>query len=245
MERAGADAVRWALYAEHRARTNTRFFEGGAVNDAVRELLLKVWNVYSFFVTYANIDGFTPGQRAAVARAQRARSLHPRGARLHRARRAPRSRVPHPPCSAKHLQRLRRRALELVRAKQPRPLLGSGTARARTSERRSRPSTRCSSTVAKLLAPFVPFLAETSTRTSCARSTRRRRSVHLTAYPALGRHAPRRGPSRAEMQLVRDVVTLGQRVRATRSSRRVSRSARRSWWSRTTPTASELERTAR
>ena len=58
MDRVGADAVRWALYAGTVPGQNTRFFDD-ATTDAVREFLLKIWNVYSFFVTYANIDGWT------------------------------------------------------------------------------------------------------------------------------------------------------------------------------------------
>ena len=58
MDRVGADAVRWALYAGTVPGQNTRFFDDAAT-DAVREFLLKIWNVYSFFVTYANIDGWT------------------------------------------------------------------------------------------------------------------------------------------------------------------------------------------
>ncbi|MCB9615381.1 MAG: isoleucine--tRNA ligase [Sandaracinus sp.] len=50
----GGDSVRWALYTNTVPGQNTRFFEG-AVRDAAREFLLKVWNVYSFFVTYANL----------------------------------------------------------------------------------------------------------------------------------------------------------------------------------------------
>lgn len=54
MDDFGGDAVRWALYTNTVPGQNTRFFEG-AVRDAAREFLLKVWNVYSFFVTYANL----------------------------------------------------------------------------------------------------------------------------------------------------------------------------------------------
>jgi len=58
MDRVGADAVRWALYAGTTPGQSTRFFDDAAT-EAVREFLLKIWNVYSFFVTYANIDGWT------------------------------------------------------------------------------------------------------------------------------------------------------------------------------------------
>lgn len=55
----GADAVRWALYSNTMPGKPTRLFKGVAV-DALRDYILKIWNVYSFFITYANIDGFAP-----------------------------------------------------------------------------------------------------------------------------------------------------------------------------------------
>ena len=67
MDRVGADAVRWALYTGTVPGQNTRFFDR-ATTDAIREFLLKIWNVYSFFVTYANIDDWTPNApRPAIA----------------------------------------------------------------------------------------------------------------------------------------------------------------------------------
>tara|TARA_B100001750_G_scaffold161825_1_gene130562 strand:- start:377 stop:3592 length:3216 start_codon:yes stop_codon:yes gene_type:complete len=66
MDQVGADAVRWALYANTVPGQNTRFHDKAAT-DAVRELILKLWNVFSFFVTYANIDGWTPAKSPALA----------------------------------------------------------------------------------------------------------------------------------------------------------------------------------
>ncbi|MCC6874743.1 MAG: isoleucine--tRNA ligase, partial [Sandaracinaceae bacterium] len=57
--RFGADAVRWSLYVQSIPGQSAKWFDAGA-NDAIKDFLLKVWNVYSFFVTYANIDGFDP-----------------------------------------------------------------------------------------------------------------------------------------------------------------------------------------
>ena len=37
----------------------TRFSDNSVI-EALREFVLKLWNVHSFFVTYANIDGWTP-----------------------------------------------------------------------------------------------------------------------------------------------------------------------------------------
>lgn len=59
IEEHGADALRWALYANTAPGQGTRFDASSPI-EALRELLLKVWNVYSFFVTYANIDNWDP-----------------------------------------------------------------------------------------------------------------------------------------------------------------------------------------
>jgi isoleucyl-tRNA synthetase len=56
-DKMGADAMRW-VFASQNLKTNLNFGYGPA--DEVRRRLLTLWNVYSFFVTYANIDGFDP-----------------------------------------------------------------------------------------------------------------------------------------------------------------------------------------
>src|ERR671916_631878 len=58
-EKQGADALRWALYTST-SPGNPRRFSMDQVDDAVRKHLLTLWNTYSFFVTYARIDGFDP-----------------------------------------------------------------------------------------------------------------------------------------------------------------------------------------
>jgi len=57
----GADAVRWYLYTAT-PPGNSRRFSAQLVAEAVRTFLLTLWNTYSFFVTYANIDGFDPAR---------------------------------------------------------------------------------------------------------------------------------------------------------------------------------------
>ncbi|HEY7358486.1 MAG TPA: DUF5915 domain-containing protein, partial [Ktedonobacterales bacterium] len=76
-ELVGADTMRW-LYCNHPPEQNLRFPRIPTEKDVqeaqakgqpvrlsdlwlnVRAALDKLWNVYSFFVTYANIDGFDP-----------------------------------------------------------------------------------------------------------------------------------------------------------------------------------------
>jgi len=60
LEAHGADALRWYLYTAT-PPGHSRRFSVGLVGEVVRKFLLTLWNTYSFFVNYANIDGWTPG----------------------------------------------------------------------------------------------------------------------------------------------------------------------------------------
>lgn len=62
----GADALRWYLFTTTAAGNVYRFDEA-AVAEVTRRFMLTLWNIYSFFVTYANIDNFTPGNGAMVS----------------------------------------------------------------------------------------------------------------------------------------------------------------------------------
>ncbi|HAY85115.1 MAG TPA: isoleucine--tRNA ligase, partial [Chloroflexi bacterium] len=61
----GADAFRWYLYTAS-PPGNTRRFSQQLVEDVVKNFTLTLWNVYSFFVTYANLDGWEPEASAEV-----------------------------------------------------------------------------------------------------------------------------------------------------------------------------------
>ena len=51
----GADALRWYLYSASPPETTKRF-SAGLVEDTLRGFLMTLWNTYSFFVLYANLD---------------------------------------------------------------------------------------------------------------------------------------------------------------------------------------------
>ncbi len=57
-----ADAMRW-LYTDHNPASNLRFGYKLA-EETRRQFMLPLWNVYSFFVIYANIDRFDPSKHA-------------------------------------------------------------------------------------------------------------------------------------------------------------------------------------
>jgi isoleucyl-tRNA synthetase len=62
----GADALRWYLYTAT-PPGNDRRFSVELVGEVIRTFMLTLWNVYSFFVTYANIDGWQPGEKPEFA----------------------------------------------------------------------------------------------------------------------------------------------------------------------------------
>ncbi len=61
LDQQGADATRWYLFTASHAGESRRFAQD-LVNEVVRRYLLTLWNVYSFFTTYAEVDSFNPNQ---------------------------------------------------------------------------------------------------------------------------------------------------------------------------------------
>ncbi len=59
LDNQGADAVRWYFYTNSNPWLPSRFYEK-AVNEAQRKFMGTFWNTYAFFVLYANIDSFNP-----------------------------------------------------------------------------------------------------------------------------------------------------------------------------------------
>ena len=123
LDHQGADAFRWFMFSSQQPWSPRRF-SAEMVDEVVRKFLLTLWNTYSFFTLYANIDRFDPTaqespveerpliDRWLVGRAQHARQgrhRRPRGLRRHR------HRPGHPA--------VRRRPQQLVRAPQPASLL--------------------------------------------------------------------------------------------------------------------------
>jgi isoleucyl-tRNA synthetase len=59
IDRHGADATRWYMYSASPAGSSRRF-SAALVEEGLRRFLLTLWNTYSFFVSYANIDQVDP-----------------------------------------------------------------------------------------------------------------------------------------------------------------------------------------
>ena len=196
----GADALRWYFFSSGSPWTTRRVSEAG-IDESTSRFLLTLWNTYSFFVTYANLDGWTPEQAARVEHA------------LDRWIRS----------------RLHRTVGEVTDALEGYDALRAAQALDRLVDdlsnwyvRRSRPRFWKDSdpaahgalyesllTIAKLLAPLCPFTTDEMHRNLSGRDE----SVHLTDWPAMDVSALD-DELEAEMAEARHVVSLGLAARS-------------------------------
>ncbi len=61
LDKQGADAVRWYFYTGSAPWLPSRFYED-AVSEAQRKFMGTLWNTYAFFVLYADIDKYDPSK---------------------------------------------------------------------------------------------------------------------------------------------------------------------------------------
>ena len=233
-DRYGADALRWYFFANQPPWTSIRYSEQ-AIKESIPEFLLRLWNVYSFFVIYANIDGFDPAATLAgdvgparrptmLAGGQGYRPVAERSeldrwilSELHRDRAAVVERM-----DAYDNFAACRRLTEFVDAlsnwyvRRSRDRFWSGDKQSADKLDAYWTLYECLLTTCKLIAPFVPFLAEAiwQNLAVAAFGGEVPESVHLCDYPAGRRGAGRSTTSSRRMALVREIVSLGRAARA-------------------------------
>jgi isoleucyl-tRNA synthetase len=211
-ERFGADAVRWFMvvsgspWADRRASFDI-------VGEVVRQFLLTLWNVYAFFVTYANADGIDAGSLRVPLED---RPVLDRWilSRLHRTVRDVRDGLEGFDATGAgrriaglvddfsnwYVRRARRRFWDPA---------GPG---ADDKDAAYTTLHECLTTVARLLAPFTPFVSEELWRNLAAGDAGAPESVHLADYPEPNLEAVDDGLEEA-MGAVRQVSSLGRTVR--------------------------------
>ena len=226
----GADALRWYFFA-NQAPWNSILYSERAIKESIPEFLLRLWNVYSFFVIYANIDGFDPGARIpgdggsltpdVLAGAGDFRPVAERGeldrwilSELHRTTGAVVERM-----DAYDNYGACVRLTEFVDAlsnwyvRRSRNRFWSGEA---TADKTDAHWTlyECLLSTCKLIAPFVPFVAETMWQNLAVAAFEGRcaESVHLCDYPAADDRVVDE-PLSERMALVREIVSLGRSAR--------------------------------
>jgi isoleucyl-tRNA synthetase len=212
MERHGADALRWLLLTSG-SPWGSRRVSGPILDDVVRQFMLTLWNVHSFFVTYANAEGFDPTSTPPPL-AQRPPIDRWITSRLHQTVREATAGL-----EAYDVTGAGRRIAELLddlsnwyvrRSRRRFWNPGGGDAVDAAAAFHTLYDTLV--TVATLLAPFTPFVSESIWRTLAAGRSGRSDSVHLASYPI-----PDEGAIDAEleraMQEVRAIVALGRTIR--------------------------------
>ena len=65
LDKYGADALRWYMLTNSQPWDNLKFDESG-VDEVRRKFFGTLYNTYSFFALYANVDGFDPKETAQV-----------------------------------------------------------------------------------------------------------------------------------------------------------------------------------
>ena len=132
IDRHGADAFRWYYFTAQQPWAGYRF-STETLGETVHRFFTTLWNTYSFWVLYANAEGLDTSDfgRGPARRGHGARplgALAPAGRRGRGHREHGRLRLHD---GGPDDRRVRRRALQLVRAPVPAPLLGGRSRRVR------------------------------------------------------------------------------------------------------------------
>jgi len=215
VDRYGADALRWLLLVEGNPWQPRRVGDG-PLAEVTRKPLLTLSNTYFFFVTYANLAGWTPARGAPP------RSDRPVLDRWVLAELADVAAEADAALADFDATRAGRRLAGFVDDLSNWYVRGTRS-RFWTTDPDADPADAdsafttlhtCLATLSRLLAPFVPFLAD-ELHENLVRSVvpDAPDSVHLTDYPtdAEGGPDPR---LRTAMGMARQLVTLGRDARA-------------------------------
>ena len=68
IEQYGADAVRWTFFDSD--PWQVKRFSADSPSESLRAVLIPIWNCYSFFATYANLDRWQPSEQVAGTRTE-------------------------------------------------------------------------------------------------------------------------------------------------------------------------------
>jgi isoleucyl-tRNA synthetase len=225
----GADALRWYFLSQVQPWTNMRF-SMERVSDARRDFLIRLQNVWSFFNIYARIDGFDPAEGNARAKSTDDADL-----------RKSKTYVPVKERSLMDrwmLSELHISVREVTRALDAYDILGASRTifdlvdhlsnwyvRASRSRFWASGSGRdkfcaywtlyeCLATIARMVAPFLPFFAEELYLNLVAGpwGDSQPESVHLTDYPVCDPDLVDEGLAE-RMALVLELVALGRAAR--------------------------------
>ena len=237
--RFGADATRWYMFASG-PPYNPRRFSMELVSESLRQFLLTLWNTYSFFVTYANVDEWESGvgdQGSGV----RNRTFGGIRETTEHNTLNPDSRFPIPdsltPTDRWALARLNATVRDVTadlaaydihtpakRLEQFVDELSNWYVRrnrrrfwgsAMNADKQAAYYTlyTCLTTISKLIAPFTPFIAETMYRNLAGGQANAAESVHMAQWPTVD-------SALLDESLVREADLLFKAVSLGRAARR-------------------------
>ena len=201
----GSDAVRWYFYTSTQVGENYRTGDA-ALKEVVQQFFIPLWNCYSFFVTYARLDDFDTSQPQVPVGERHVldRWLLSRLAGLVEAVTTGLDRYDaNEP--ARKIQRfvddlsnwyVRRSRRRFWKSQSDRDKLAAYQTLFETL-----------STVSKLMAPFVPFMAE-----SMYRNLSHGQSVHLSDFPEVPQYLD--ADLERQMAAARAAVEVGHAARA-------------------------------
>ena len=199
----GADATRWYMITNSQPWDNLKFDRDG-VDEVRRKFFGTLYNTYSFFALYANVDGFT-GREAEVPVARRPEIDRWIVSLLNTLVADVTASLEgyDPTPAARMIQEFVCENLSnwYVRLNRKR-FWGGGMTEDKLAAYQTRYT--CLETVASLSAPFAPFISERIFRDLNAVSGRHEGSVHLAQFPAAD-------PSLADKEL-EETMSLAQRV---------------------------------
>ncbi len=230
-DRYGADALRWYFFANQPPWTTIRYSER-AIKESIPEFLLKLWHVYSFFVIYANIDGFNPAELLngdagdveprILSHAKEYRPIRERGeldrwvlSELNRTAATVTLRMDdYDNFGACGQITQFVDALSNWYVRRSRDRFWSEDKKSRDKRDAYWTLYECLVTTSKLIAPFVPFLAEAlwQNLVMAPFGTRAMESVHLSDFPT-GEAAASDELLSARMSLVREIASQGRAAR--------------------------------
>ncbi|QBI18122.1 isoleucine--tRNA ligase [Egibacter rhizosphaerae] len=216
----GADAVRWLMLTDGSPWV-TRRVGYEIVDGVVRKVMLTLWNTFYFFTTYARLDGWSPADADPPPVSER-----PAMDRWVLAELADVVRVVDDRLAAYDATTAGRRLQEFiddlsnwyVRRTRRRFWAPAGTASDADKQAAFATLHTCLTELARLLAPFTPFLAEelyeqlASAPAAPIDGREPRDSVHLEAFPTPD-PAAEDEELRAAMATARHVTALGRKAR--------------------------------
>jgi isoleucyl-tRNA synthetase len=211
MEKVGADAIRWTVSRQR--PDETMLFSLKAL-DEIKRRLLVLWNTYSFFVTYAELNGFEP-DAAAVPVGQRPLMDRWILSVLHRLVRDGRAAL-----EAWDVRTLTLRVESFIEdlsqwyVRRSRPRFW-GTRDARGTLAAQQTLYEALTTLVRLIAPAMPFFADALYQRLVRRVVAEApASVHHSAYP-VANEALIDDDLERRMDALRRVVTLAHSARQT------------------------------